>query len=164
MAPPAARLACEGGGQHGWVGRLLTLVVVGLIAGSLWYGHAPPRSEGAYRRQAADTVELVASQVGTAQLWIEAVRAGRTTHPAASVAFREAEDDARSTTSRFSGYDPPPGSGLRDRVTPVTSDAVEALAQVRIAAHEGRWRQLGDLGARLEQITRQLADLDRILR
>ena len=144
--------------------RLITLVVVSLVAVSLWFGHAPPRSEGAYRRQAAATVELLASQVGTARLWMQAVRAGRVTHPAASVAFREAEDDARSTASRFSGYDPPADTNLRDRVIPATSDAVEALARVRIAAHGGRWQQLGDLDARLQQVTRQLAGLDRVLR
>jgi hypothetical protein len=146
------------------VGRIVTLVVVGLIGGSLWYGHAPPRSEGAYRRQAASTVELLASQVGTARLWIDAVRAGRVTRPAASVAFREAEDDARSTTARFAGYDPPAGTAVRDQVTAAAGDTVDALAAVRIAAHDGRWQHLGDLDGRLEQVTSRLTDLDRALR
>lgn len=80
------------------------------------------------------------------------------------MAFREAEDDARSTAARFAGYDPPAGTAVRDQVAAAAGDAVEALAQLRIAADDGRWQRLGDLGSRLEQVTGRLADLDRALR
>jgi hypothetical protein len=145
------------------VGRIAAFVTVIVLAGSLWYGHAPPRSAGAYRRQAVTTVDLLSSQVNTARLWIREVRDGRVTRPAASVAFREAEDDARATAERFAGYDSAGSGDLRERVQPVAEDAVEALAAVRIATHGGDWQRLGDLDGGLSQVGRRLAELGREL-
>ena len=146
------------------MGRIAAMVAVVLVAGSLWYGHAPPRSAGAYRREAAATVELLGSQVGTARLWMTAVTGGRVTRSAASVGFREAEDDARATAARFAAYDPPPATDLREQVTGASAETVEALAALRIAARTGRWDRLGELDRRLGRVEKRLTDLGLALR
>jgi hypothetical protein len=76
------------------------------------------------------TVEFLRSQVQTARLWVEAVGRNDATHPAASVALQEAENDASATAGRFTGWDPPAGAdGIRDTVTSLGDEVIQALAR-----------------------------------
>jgi hypothetical protein len=119
---------------------LAPVVIVALVLGSLWYGHAPPRTLGAYEQQASLTAGRLHSQLETTRLWALELRRGRVTTRALVVAVQEAEDDAGVTLGRFAGYDPPPGGDpIRARLMGLGSTAVEMLARMRIAAARGDW-------------------------
>ncbi len=131
----------------------VTLVVLG----ALWYGHAPPRSADAYRQQAIQAVDYLRSQARTARLWVDAVADGKSTRQAVTVALEEAEKDATATTDRIAAWDPPPGTdSMRDTVTELGGDVVEAIATLRIAVHRGQWADLPDLSAPLTALADRL--------
>jgi hypothetical protein len=73
------------------------------------------------------------------------------------VALQEAENDAIATAGRFAGWDPPAGAdGVRDTVTALGQEVVQALGALRIAAHRGRWAELDDLAAPLPSLADRL--------
>ena len=130
-----------------------------VVLGALWYGHAPPRSAAAYREQAIQAIDYLRSQTQTARLWIEAVAVGDSTHQAATVAVEEAEKDATATADRFAAWDPPPGTDrVRDTMTRLGDDVVDALATLRIAVHRGQWAEASDLATPLTTLADRLAD------
>jgi hypothetical protein len=133
------------------------VVIVALVLGSLWYGHAPPRTLGAYEQQASLTAGRLHSQMETARLWAQQLRDGRVTTRAAVVAVQEAEDDADVTLGRFSGYDPPPGADpIRARVMDLGSTAVELLARMRIAVTRGDWTAVARTAERARPLSAAL--------
>lgn len=135
----------------------MIVAVMLAVLGSLWFGHAPPRSPSAYRRHAVQAVEYLRSQTQTARLWVGAVARDDTTRQAASVALQEAENDAVATVGRFAGWDPPAGAdGVRDTVTGLGDEVVQALGALRIAAHRGQWAKLTDLAAPLPGLADRL--------
>ena len=148
--------------------RLLLVVAAAVAFGSMWYAVAPPRSADSYEQRAVDSAALLRSHVQTARLWARAVREDNVTRAAASVAFEEAETDARAVADRFATFDPPDPldttEPLRDRLLRAASDAVEVLAQVRIAADTGQWARLDELLPRLDDMQRKLDDLQQELR
>lgn len=141
-------------------GMRLIAVVVGValvVLGALWFGHAPPRSAAAYRQQAIQALDYLRSQTQTARLWVDAVGDGDSTHQAATVALQEAENDATATADRFAAWDPPPGTdSVRDTMTELGDDVVQALAALRIAVHRGRWAELSDLSTPLTTLADRL--------
>lgn len=129
---------------------LMAIVALG-VAGSLWYGQAPPRSAAAFRQHGQQTATLLLSQTRTASLWIQERQRGRVTDLATGLALQEAESDAATTVSRFSSYDVP-GSGsaaLRTALMSAAEAAQTGLSQARIAARAGAWEQLPDIDRRL---------------
>ncbi|MDP9401644.1 MAG: hypothetical protein M3P39_12030 [Actinomycetota bacterium] len=133
-----------------------------VITGSLWYVEAPPRSSPSYSQRTAQTAETLRSQAETARLWVAELADGRTFGASASVGFREAEEDATAALSGFAAYDPPPGTvALRDAVTALGNDVVNSLAQLRIAAADERWGDLGQPAARLARLGSRLDRLAR---
>jgi hypothetical protein len=144
---------------------LLTITALAVTIGGLWFGHAPPRTEGAYRAEAVRTAQLLHSQVATAVLWVRQVDRDHVTHQAAVVSFEESESDATTTANRFAGWDPPSGTDrLRARVQRLAAAATEVLGRLRIAAHRGRWHELstiardaGRTADRLDRLARQVA-------
>lgn len=144
-------------------GKTALFVAVGLlILGSLWYVHAPPRSADDYRERAVKTTETLRSQVQTTRIWLRTIADDRSTRSAASVGFREAEDDASRAASTFENHNPPHGTdSLRRQVSALAGDVTDALAQVRIAAHRGQWRELPDRGAALAELSKRLDELKR---
>lgn len=140
--------------------RLLALLAIILTVAAVWYSQAPPRTAAAYQEEAARTVELLRSQLRTAQEWARQLDEGRTPLTTATVAFDEAEKDATTTANRFASYQPPEGQDrLRSQVTAVGSDVVSALAEIRVAARRGssarviaRARELETLDERLTQV------------
>lgn len=140
------------------IGVVVALAVV--VVAALWYLQAPPRGVEAYRERAADTVQTLRSQVQTARLWSGEVQAGRVTRPAATVAFREAEEDAEAVASQFAGYVPPPeAEPLRESVTSLSNEVTAALAALRFVAERGEWERLGQQTAPLDDIVRRLERL-----
>lgn len=137
------------------------VVVVGValvVLGSLWFGHAPPRSPAAYRQQAVQTLDHLRSQTETARLWVDTVMEGDSTHQAATVAFQEAETDATATANRFAAWDPPPGTDdVRHTMTELGDDVVDALATLRIAAHRDQWAELHGLAVSLTRLADRIA-------
>jgi hypothetical protein len=140
----------------------LAILLVALVAASVWYLQAPPRTVGSYRDRAASTTEALRSQVQTARLWVGALEDGDATRPAASVAFREAEADAEAALSRFAGYKPPDTTDeLRSEVTVVGREVTLALAALKLAADRGEWDDLPRLADPLEPLARRLQALER---
>lgn len=138
----------------GWLLALLAVVA------SLEYAAAPPRSAPAYSQRASATLELLRSQVQTTRLWIDALEAGKVTRPAASVAFAEAEEDARTQAGAFAVYDPPEPlertQPLRELVSSAGDETVSLLGEVRVAATTDRWGRLAELAPRLDRCQKRL--------
>jgi hypothetical protein len=140
------------------------VLALGVVALSLWYVNAPPRSPAAYRERAATTVATLRSQVQTARMWAREVGVGRATHPAAKVGLEEAEEDAAAAAASFERLDPPAGTReARVRVTAAAGEVGDVLAALRIAAHDGAWGDvqaaasaLLGLAARLEALRHQV--------
>jgi len=140
--------------------RIIWLLASLVVVASLEYAVAPPRSAPAYSQRASSTLELLRSQVQTARLWIDAVEAGQVTRPAASVAFTEAEEDARTQAGAFAAYDPPEPlertEPLRKLVTTAGDDTVSLLGEVRVAATTDQWGRLNELAPRLDEAQQRL--------
>lgn len=135
-----------------WVGAA---VAVG--AASVWYLQAPPRTADDYRHRAQVTVEALRSQIQTARVWVDAVEDDRATHQAAVVAFREVEEDARKSATKFAAYEPPAGTtALRTEVVDLAAAVVDALARLRISASRGEWGRLADPTAPLPRLSERL--------
>ena len=133
-----------------------------IVVASLWYVQAPPRSPGGYRDRVSASAETLRSQVQTARLTIRAVRSGDSTHPAASVSLKEAEEDADKAAAAFAGYDPPRGtSDLRSDLTTLGDEVTSALSDLRIAAARGEWQSLPQVAAPLPKLSERLDQLAR---
>ncbi len=143
--------------------RFLVLLTMAVVAVSLAYAVAPPRSAPAYADRASSTLQMWRSQTQTARLWIGAVEAGRATRTAARVAFVESEEDARREAAGFAGYTPPDPLTrtvpVRDQVTSAGDRVVGLLGQVRVAAETDQWQRLPALADRLDRLQQQLAQL-----
>lgn len=141
-----------------WVAPVAVVTVV--LAG-LWYGHAPPRSDAAYRKSASDTAGFLHSQLETARLWV-GERPDQVLDTSVEVAIEESETDADTTLGRFAGYDPPRGQErLRKRLTALGEQATRLLAEMRIAARRGDWALLAELRGRAEEPSTKLEELSK---
>ncbi len=130
---------------------------VAVLAASVWYVQAPPRTAGDYRERAAMAAETLRSQVETARLWVRELEAGRATRRAAVVGFREAEADAEAAASEFAGFDPRGDTReIRSDLTALGAQVTDALGQLRIAAQDGRWNALPALAGPLPELARRL--------
>lgn len=145
--------------SRGAVRRAVTvLAVVLLVAGGVWYGYAPPRSQTAYLHRAEQTAESLRSQARVAALWIRAVEEGRVTRQATTAALADTETDARTTGSQFAGWDPPAGTDeVRAGLTSSADELVSVLAAARIDAHRGRWSRLPETADQLDLLADRLA-------
>ena len=140
---------------------LAVVFVVIVVAASVWYAVAPPRSESAFRSEAASTLQTLHSQVRTTQLWADALADDEVTHQAATVSFEESETDAGTAVSTFRAYNPPDEqlSELRTEVIDAGDRALSLLGEVRIAAHSGQWNTVIDSRARLNTLQLDLLRL-----
>ena len=142
---------------------VIAVAVFAVLLVSVWYVHAPPRTVGDYRERAAMTAETLLSQVETAALWVRELDDGNVTRRAASVALREAERDAAAAAAEFAAWDPRGDARqVRADVTALAGEVTDALAQLRIAAEDGRWdalpafaQPLPGLAARLDALARR---------
>jgi hypothetical protein len=88
-----------------------------------------------YAKKAQKTVDTVAAAVGTAQLGITALREGNAFDPYLSVLLGEAEDDASAARDTLDSVQPPGDKSdqMREQVHEVTDEALDLLAEARIA-------------------------------
>ena len=143
------------------VWALPAIAIAVLVA--VWYVAAPPRTVGDYRERSVMTLETLRSQVETARLWTRAIANDRVTRQAATVAFREAEEDASAAASEFAAWDPRGDTrALRSTITTLGSDVVDSLAKLRIAAEDERWDELPRLAAPLPRLADRLERVARI--
>jgi hypothetical protein len=140
------------------VAFLLLLVV----AGSVWWGIHPPRTEEGYRTHTVMALETLSSQVASTRVWLDAVAHERVLRTTAAVAVEEAETDASSQTSTYAAWQPPDRSSeqVRARVTALGDEVVTALGEVRIAAREGRWSDAVAMRGTLATLEHRLARLE----
>lgn len=137
----------------------MPIAVVAVVLAGVWYGQAPPRSEVAYQKRAADAAGFLHSQLETVRLWVDEHPA-RVLDTSLVVAVEESESDAEATLSRFSGYDPPHGQEeLRSKLTSLGEQATTLLGEMRIAAHREDWTRLADLSRRAESPSTKLEEL-----
>ncbi|MGN6577832.1 MAG: hypothetical protein ACTHKG_19335 [Nocardioides sp.] len=139
-----------------WV---VPIAVVAVILVGLWYGHAPPRSDAAYRTSASDTAGFLHSQLETARVWVQE-RPEQVFDSSLAVAIEESESDANATLKRFAGYDPPAGQeAIRTRLTTLGEKATTLLAEMRIAVHREDWSKLEELRGEAEKPSLKLEEL-----
>lgn len=77
------------------------------LGGCMWWGIHPPRTEHAYWRESASTLQLLRSDVETAKLWLTSYAEDKVTSQATKVALTETETDANRRSSSYSPYRPP---------------------------------------------------------
>ena len=137
------------------------ITVVAVVLLGLWYGLAPPRSDTAYEKSAADTAGFLHSQLATVQLWVDE-RPANVLDTSVVVAIEESESDANVTLKRFAGYDPPPGQEqLRTRLTSLGQQATTLLGEIRIAAHAGDWGRVAELSRKAKSPSTKLEELSK---
>ncbi len=95
----------------------------------------PARNEADYQHKAVATTELVRSSVRTVELAAQAAAENDAFGPFLSRLVSQAEDDASSALGGFESIQPPSDQAdhLRDEVEQVTNDALDLLAEARIA-------------------------------
>jgi hypothetical protein len=139
-------------------------VAILLAVAALWYSQAPPRTSGAYEHEVGRTVELLRSQLRTAQEWARQVDESKTPLTTASVGFGEVEQDATNTANRFAGYQPPEGQDrMRSRVTAIGDDVVSALSEIRIAARRGNRGSVVAKARGLRTLDERLTRVDEVV-
>lgn len=132
-------------------------MLAGLVAGSLWWLQAPPRTSDSYRERAAKQAELLISHVETARLWADGVAEDEVTFRAATVGLHEAETDAARVSSGFESLDPPRGQDeLQARFSDLGHETSSALSRVGLAARRGRWQEVTGERDALAAIVRRL--------
>ena len=137
--------------------RVIAVLVAVLAVASLWYVQAPPRGANAYRERAAMTLETVRSQVQTARVWEQSLDRDDAFRASAAIGFEEAEHDANKAAAKFEGYDPPPGTeDVRSDVSTLATETTTALAELRIAAHDGDWSAVHERARALEPLAVRL--------
>lgn len=138
------------------------VLVLGL-GGCVWWGIHPPRTEDAYRREAASTLQLLRSDVETANLWLTSHAEDKVTGPATEVALTETEADANARASSFSSYQPPAADlvEVRSQVLTLSDEVVSTLGVIRVDALAGRWNEAVAARTDLERLAGELRDLQR---
>lgn len=111
-----------------------------------------------YQKKAVATTEHVRSSVRTVQLAAQAAEEDDAFGPYLSRVISQAEDDASSALNGFESIQPPSEDAdqLRDDVEQVSSDAIDLLAQARIAARRSNHDDLAGLMDQLQQTGDQL--------
>ena len=119
-----------------WSVRRTALLAAAAAAAACVQPVGPARTADDYELKAKDTAETVLSAVGTAELVVDVATRDRAFPPYVSVSLSEAESEAEAALSTFESIQPP-GAGsdrLRDDLTELAGDAVDVLANSRIAA------------------------------
>jgi hypothetical protein len=139
---------------------LLAWAFVIAVAGSLWYIEAPPRTAHSYEEEAVRAAEMLRSQLESDSIWARAVKDNDALRPTASVAFREADEDATAALDEFAAIEPPRGTDeLRAALVNLGADVTDAVARVRITAERGEWDQIGEAAGPLVALSARLDEL-----
>jgi hypothetical protein len=125
----------------------------------------PARTDGSYNSKAVATAEQTRSSVETALVALDALRRHSLPSAYVSVTVAESETDAASALSGFESVQPPStrSDAVRDDTTEVVGDAVDLLADARIAVRRGASGpvdalipELREASSRLDELTRSL--------
>lgn len=134
---------------------LILLVALSGCVGSSW-------SETDYEEKVANTAESAGSAVQTARLVVEAADEGKAPGPYTARALSDAETALDSISTHIGSVQPPTthSTELRSRVTSLLEDCRTALAELRIAARDGRFEELARLAEPLPRLAARLKRLE----
>ncbi|MER7407890.1 hypothetical protein ABT373_36840 [Streptomyces sp. NPDC000070] len=149
--PPALRTA-----------RLASLVLGLLVALCGCVG--PSWSDTDYEEKVANTAEAARSAVQTARLVVEAAEDGKAPGPYTARALSDAETALTSIATHIGAVQPPTthATALRSRVTSLLTECRTALAELRIAARDGRFDELARLAEPLPRLASRLKRLEEL--
>ena len=142
--------------------RLTCLVLTLFMAMSACVG--PSWSETDYQEKVANTAEAARSAVQTARLVVKAAEEGKAPGPYTARALSDAETALTSIATHIGAVQPPTASStvLRSKVTSLLTDCRTALADLRIAAREGRYGELVRLAEPLPRLAARLKRLEEL--
>lgn len=140
------------------VAAALAVLLAVLLAGCV----GPARTSQSYTGKASTSLHDTRSAVETARLGVEAAAGDRATGPYLSVLLSQAEEQASSVQSTFDSIQPPNGDAdrLRDEVDDLLTEAVSALADLRIAARRGDTAGITEQGQMLADLSQRLGELE----
>ncbi|MFE9646734.1 hypothetical protein ACFYO0_21980 [Streptomyces sp. NPDC006365] len=148
---PARRAVCP-------TGLVLTLfMALSACVGPSW-------SETDYQEKVANTAEAARSAVQTARLVVQAAEEGKAPRPYTARALSDAETALDSVATHIGAVQPPTAgsTALRSKVTSLLTDCRTALADLRIAAREGRYGELARLAEPLPRLAARLKRLEEL--
>ena len=128
------------------------MLVMGMaVAGCTTHSVGPARTDDDFERKALTTAKDSLSAVETVRLLADASLQGNTLGPYASVAVSEQEDTLASIDGDFRSIQPPSAEAvpLRDELTEIVGQAIDHLADVRIAIRGGDLLAAGAVAAPL---------------
>ena len=133
-----------------WIAGACLLVVIACVG--------PARTFDVYEGKAVATAEAARSAVESARIAATVASRDRATGQFASVALSEAEADASSAQGAFDSIQPPDARAdrLRDEPGDIVADALDLLAQLRIAVRRGELTRLTEIARPLDGISRSL--------
>ncbi|HEX8805031.1 MAG TPA: hypothetical protein VF743_12585 [Acidimicrobiales bacterium] len=146
-----------GRGARGLAVGLVAAAAVGAVAGCV-QPVGPARTAEDYELKAADTAETVVSAVRTAEIGADVAHRDRAFPPYVAVVLGEAESDAAAALDTFESVQPPGPSSdhLRAELADLVDPAVDALADLRIAARRSDGDALAAAARGLEDLARPL--------
>ncbi|MBC7272615.1 MAG: hypothetical protein H5T76_28585 [Streptomyces sp.] len=133
------------------------LMALGACVGPSW-------SETDYEEKVANTAQAARSAVQTARLVVKAAEEGKAPGPYTARALSDAETAVSSIATHIASVQPPTprGTRLRGRVTSLLTDCQTALADLRIAARDGRFDTLARLAEPLPRLATRLKRLQEL--
>ena len=121
----------------------------------------PARTFGKYQGKAKTTAKSVLSSVENARLVAATAAKDHAIGPYVSVMLSESEEGASGAVDTFDSIQPPNSKAdrLRSQYDDVMSTAVDHLSTLRVAAHRGQLKELGDIARPLDDDAEQLKKL-----
>lgn len=118
----------------------------------------PARTFEKYQGKAVTTAETALSITETVRLIADAASRGRSFGPYTSVSLSDQEESITGLEGTFASIQPPDGAAtrLRDELDQILAQAVDGVSEVRIAARQGRLKDLADEAKTLEDTTARL--------
>ncbi|MEU0337495.1 hypothetical protein ABZ092_00430 [Streptomyces bobili] len=156
MTVPAGRRPA--GRAAGLASLALTLLMA--LSGCV----GPSWSEADYQEKVANTAEAARSAVQTARLVVEAAEEDKAPGPYTARALSDAETAVTSVATHIGSVQPPTmqSTELRSRVTSLLTDCRTTLADLRIAARDGRFHELARLAEPLPRLAARLKRLQEL--
>lgn len=145
-------------GPRGLAASLPLLAAVLSLGGCTSHPVGPARTYETYQAKAVTTAESALSAVETVRLTVRTATTGHALGPWLSAVVGDAEESSVGVQGTFDSIQPPDrrADGLRLDLDEILTDAVEHLAQVRIAVRRGALATLADAATPLD------ADRDRL--
>lgn len=142
------------------VGAFAVAVLVGTACSPHPVG--PARSYEGFARKAKTSAEAALTAVETVRLAAENASDGRAFGPYTAVTVSEQEDSLSGVQGTFDSIQPPGDRAdeLRDELDELLSNALDHVADVRVAARRGQLKSLADVA---QPLTDDAAALDQFI-